>query len=144
MTALPEAAVVDTSVLLRFFVAHDDADQEIATRVFEAWRHGDVTLHVLDLSAYEMSNVLVRRMRVPADKAGIVMERLFRIRMRMLAVHRTLARFTVEIATETGLSGYDAAFVAAGRTLGMAVITADRRMASLGGDRVLLLADLAA
>lgn len=47
------------------------------------------------------------------------------------------------LAAATGLSGYDAAFLAAARRIGTTLVTADDRLVMLGGDAVVHLGALA-
>jgi predicted nucleic acid-binding protein len=139
---IPDAAVLDTSVLVRFFHDYDDPLQEHAERVRAAWLDDQAQLILLDLSVYELVNVCVRRLGYAGDKARAVVNAVFRFRMPMLGVELGLAVLATELAADLGLSGYDAAFVAAARRVGAPLITADRRLAGSARSDVLELAAL--
>ena len=136
--------MLETSVLLRFLVHNPDAEQSAADDLLASWVRGEVVLVVLDLSVYECVHVLVRRMRMKAAEAAAVVRRLFDLGFGMHHVDEPLAVGTARVAATTALSGYDAAFVALADELGAPLITADRRLAEVAGDRtVMLVADLA-
>jgi predicted nucleic acid-binding protein len=140
---IPDAALLDTSVLVRFFHDHDDQLQEHAENLRAAWLDDQAQLILLDLSVYELVNVCIRPLGYAGDRARAVVNALFRFRMPMLGVERGLAANAAELAADLGLSGYDASFVAAARRLGVPLITADRRLAGSAGPDVLELVELA-
>ena len=128
---LPEAALLDTSVLLRFFHDHRDEQQRTADALAEAWLEGRTSLLILDLSVYEFVNVLVRRLGRGPEQAEQDTNRLFDLGLTMVGCDRELAVQAAGTAASTGLSGYDAAFVAAAKALGLPLVTADERLARL-------------
>ncbi|MFI5046407.1 MAG: type II toxin-antitoxin system VapC family toxin [Acidimicrobiia bacterium] len=133
MRQLPPAALLDTSVLLRFFRDHGDTEQAAADAILAAWRADSMQLVLLDLSVYELVNIAVRRLGLDSSHATGIVTDLFRFRMPIVSVDAALGRATAEIAAESGLSGYDAAFLAAARRSGVALVTGDRRLAGETG-----------
>lgn len=131
--ALPEAVLLDTSVLLRLFHDHEDPPQESADLLGEAFLRGEIQLILLDLSVYEFVNILVRRPGKGAAEAERLVGALFGLGMPLVGVDRSLASAAGRISASTGLSGYDGAFVAAGSLLGVPLVTADRRIVELAG-----------
>jgi predicted nucleic acid-binding protein len=130
---LPPAALLDTSLLLRFFVAHDDELQPAIPRIERAWRDDRMQLVLLDLSVYELVNVAVRRLGFDATRARRAVSEVYGLGAPVVAVDQQLAADAAEIAATSGLSGYDAAFVGAARRVGIALLTADRRLAEVDG-----------
>lgn len=65
--------LVDTSVVLKWFHAEGESDVPQARALLDAHRAGSEQLLVLDLGIYELGNVLLRALRVPA---AVVVEQL--------------------------------------------------------------------
>ena len=132
--------MLDTSVLLRFFVAHDDPVQAGADRLREAFRRGETAIMLLDLSIYELVNIQTRRLGMPGPDVVANIEALFDMGAPICFIGRSLARSTASISSETGLSGYDAAFVAAARSLAVPLVTADQAILQRAPDHAVDLA----
>jgi predicted nucleic acid-binding protein len=126
--ALPPAAVLDTSVLLRLFHPHQDPEQAAADAIAEELTARGMEPVLLDLSVYELINVVIRRLNTSEDEAIQVVDALYDLGLPVYAVDMSLARRTASITAVTGLSGYDAAFVAAGEALALPLVTADRKL----------------
>jgi len=141
--ALLDAAVVDTSVLVRFFEDHGDDQQAAAELLRQTWLADRLHLILLDLSVYEFVNVLTRRLKHDESHALEAVAQLFRLRMPMVNVDARLAAEAASLAVSRQLSGYDAAFLAAARSLGVSLVTADRRLYERGGADVVLLDGIA-
>ena len=140
--AVPAAAVLDTSVLLRLLHDHGDTEQAVVDRLAQDWLAERFSGVLLDLTVYECLNVAVRRLGFSAERASAVAEDIYALGAPIVAVDRELAVTTARLAADLGLSGYDAAFVAAARGLGLPLLTADRRLHDRAGGTALLLADL--
>jgi len=141
--ALPETVVLDTSVLVRFFVPYADEDQPRAEALRDGWLDDRVQLVQLDLSVYEFVNAVTRSLGHGSEQAAREVGALYRLQMPIVPVDNALAVEAARLAADLGLSGYDAAFVAAARRLGVPLVTCDRRLAA-SADEALLLTDLAA
>jgi predicted nucleic acid-binding protein len=135
--ALPETAVPDTAVFVRFFFPYHDAEQAGADALRVAWLADEVQLVQLDLVVYEFVNVVTRILGHVADQATDDVVNLFRLQMPIIRVDTGLASDAAALAAGLGLSGYDAAFLASARRLGIPLITPDRRLATAGGADVL-------
>ena len=135
---LPDAAVLDTSVLLRFFHDHGDAEQRAADAVLQAWQADRLQLALLDLSVYELVNVSVRRLRHSPQRVRSTVESLFRLGMPLIGVDAILAASAADLAANLELSGYDAAFLAAARRTGLPLLTADVGIAAVADDAISL------
>ena len=133
--SLPQAVLLDTSVLLRFFSNHRDRDQPAAEQLLEAFLDGRAGVVLLDLSIYEFVNILVRRLGRAEAAASKDVDALFSLGAPVYPVDRELARSAASIAARSGLSGYDAAFLAASDLLGLPLVTGDRGIIERAGDR---------
>ena len=81
----------------------------------------------LDLTLYEVVNVAVRKMGQP--ERARYLSRLISIRCgdELLRIDEELAAAAAGLATEHGLTAYDAAYVAASRRHGWTLVSTDSR-----------------
>lgn len=85
------------------------------------------TLSALDLTLYEVANAVGVK-QGDANEANRVNRLLLRCcRDRVLRVEAELVDSALQIASEHGLTAYDAAYVAAARRHGMALVSTDIR-----------------
>jgi len=124
----PEVALCDTSVIVRFFHSYSDDEQHAADALYRRWWARRADLLMLDLSVYEFINVLVRGLGWDGDRAARSVGELFDLELGLVSGSRDLAIACARTAAETGLSGYDAAFVAAARDLNVPLVTTDGRI----------------
>jgi len=112
--------LVDASVWIAFVVPEERFHAE-ATAVIESPR----SLRALDLTLYEVANVLGARMgerrRAERLSSGIV----DRCQEDLVRVGPELIEDAVEIAAEHGLTAYDAAYVAAARHNSWTLVSTD-------------------
>lgn len=79
----------------------------------------------LDLTLYETANVVGRRWGKPVAARELCRSIVKRCGDRLLSVDADLIDAAVEVASEHGLTAYDAAYVAAARRHGWALVSAD-------------------
>jgi predicted nucleic acid-binding protein len=91
---------------------------------------------ILDLTIYELVNILIRRLKKSETEVERAVRALFALGSIICRVDEPLAREAARIAGTAGLTGYDAAYVAASVGLGIPLITADRQIitSSAGGE----------
>ena len=98
-------------------------------RYFEAARllavDSDRQVAALDLTLYEVANVVGSRKQRGDDATDLCRLIVARCAGQMIAIDAELIRRTVEIATEHGLTAYDAAYVAAARRHGWTLVSTD-------------------
>jgi predicted nucleic acid-binding protein len=107
------AAVVDPA----------DAFHEAARSMMGA----DRSLAALDLTLYEIANVVGAKMGFPEKARSMVRLVLERCRDNVVRVDVALLDSTVGLAAEHGLTAYDAAYVATARRNGWTLVSADVR-----------------
>lgn len=115
------------------FHDHRDVAQRGADTIRDAFVREELALVVLDLSVYELVNIAVRGLRKTTEEAARIVDAVFDLGARLYQVDRTLARGAARIAGETGLSGYDAAFVGAGSVLAVPLVTTNREILERAG-----------
>jgi predicted nucleic acid-binding protein len=86
-----------------------------------------LTTATLDLTLYEIANVVVRRWRDPVQATGLCRSAATRCWDHFATVDLDLVEATAEIALEHGLTSYDAAYVAAARRFDWQLVSTDIR-----------------
>lgn len=143
--------VLDASVALKWVVAEPLAHE--ASLVLAGLESGSLRLHVPELWLAEVGNALWVRTRsakphrlTPAEAATIAGE-LARLRLRRHA-HTDLVGPATALACDSGITVYDALYLALAIQEGVPLITADDRLATKArraglGDRVVALRNVA-
>lgn len=123
--------VCDTSVVLKWF--HHEGEQEVAEArtLLAAHQSGLLTAWILDLTLYELGNVLLRSLGWLAADVAAQLDDLSAI-CSALTPSATELRLTVHLAAEHTLTFYDAAYAAAARSRGAELATADRVLLEAG------------
>jgi predicted nucleic acid-binding protein len=120
------AYVVDTSVVVNWYVETGEPDVAQALRLLEHFGSGLCVLRAPDLLLFELANALVasHRLRMPA-----VLQALSHLRELNIELHSfrwsTLVR-AVEIASASGTTIYDSYFLALALETNSTLITADQ------------------
>ena len=133
-------AVVDTSAVLRLFIP----DGPIPDGLEAFFRGVETGSHVAiapELLIVEATNVVIKKQRrgeLSTDEATGLISLLEQMPIRYFS-HRPLYNSTHQIALETGLSAYDALFLALAQDRGAALFTADERLQREAESRGLLL-----
>ncbi len=107
------------------WIAAKDGDD----RYFEAARllavDSDQPVAALDLTLYEVANVVGARKRQGDDATDLCRLISARCADRLVSIDPELIRRTVEIVAEYGLTAYDAAYVAAARRHDWTLVSTD-------------------
>ncbi len=123
--------VCDTSVVLKWF--HHEGEQEVdeARALLAAHQVGLLTAWILDLTLYELGNVLLRSLGWPAADVAAQLDDLSAI-CAALTPSADELRLAAYLAEEHALTFYDAAYAAAARSRGAHLATADRALLDAG------------
>ena len=127
--------VCDASIVLKWF--HDAGEAEVpeARSLLAGHRDGRITVWILDLTLYEMGNVLLRSLRWPAADVAAQLDDLRTICTPLTPSDHEL-RFAAGLAEAHELTFYDAAYAAVAQARGMAFATADAALLERGtGER---------
>jgi predicted nucleic acid-binding protein len=124
--------VSDANVALKWFHAEGEEEVEEARALLDAHRERAIALSVLDLTAYEVGNALMRgRAAVGADRVATVVEALAEVCPVLRPSPADLRRAT-ELADEHDLTLYDAAYAAVAESREATLATLDRALLDAG------------
>jgi len=124
--------LIDTSVLIKWFHSDGESELEPARALRAAHVAGDLDAHLLDLALYEVGNVLTRALHWPAPAVADQIDDLHTVLGPALAMTPSWLRRAATLADVHSLSFYDASWAAAAAELGVALVSADRRLLITG------------
>lgn len=131
MPAMLPIVVADASVVVKWFHASGEESVADARALLDAYADGRIELAVLDLTRYEVGNALVRGVGAGAEATASVLEALDAICEPTTPTATELAR-AARIATDHGLTFYDAAYAAVAVERGAHLATVDRDLLAAG------------
>jgi predicted nucleic acid-binding protein len=126
------SVVVDTSVVLKWFHADGESEVTEARALLAAHRDEVLTAHILDLSLYELGNVLLRALRWSAGDTADQIDDLLTICGPLLTPAPQWRRDAAELVERHRLSFYDAMFAASARALRAPLVSADKQLLAAG------------
>src|SRR5918996_63463 len=125
-------AVSDANVALKWFHAEGEEEIEEARALLDAHKARTVALSVLDLTAYEVGNALMRgRAAAGAEEVATVLEALAEV-CPALRPNPTEFRRATELAAEHDLTLYDAAYAAVAESREATLATLDSALLDAG------------
>lgn len=119
--------LADSRVLLAALRADGEPDHEAATALLVAAAEERLSLHVLTLTPLEVSNVLVRAWEIEPDRAVTLLTGLRAAHGAPLPVSDEDLAAACRLATEHGITTYDASYAAVAARRGMRLVSGDRR-----------------
>jgi predicted nucleic acid-binding protein len=124
--------VSDASIALKWFHAEGEEEVEPARALLTAQQARTVALTVLDLTAYEIGNALLRGpARATAEQVATVLEALNEI-CPAVRPDTTELRLAADLAVHDDLTLYDAAYAAVARSRKATLVTLDRALLRAG------------
>jgi predicted nucleic acid-binding protein len=127
----PPCVVADTSVCLKWFHAAGEGSVEPARAILDAFARRRIDLVILDLTVYEIGNVLVRSAGASPEATAKVLDVLDEI-CRPAAL-RASERITAgRLARDYQLTFYRAAGAAIAQERGGRLVTLDRQLLRAG------------
>lgn len=122
------SVVCDSNVVLKWF--HEDGEEQVdeARALLGAHRARDrVVLEIIELTFYELANVLIDRKGWSAGDTADQLEDL-RVICRSRLPQPAELRSAADLAVEHGLSFYDALYAASARAHGGVLVTLDAQL----------------
>jgi predicted nucleic acid-binding protein len=130
---MPSVADVlcDASVVLKWFHSEGEEEVEASRALLELHRTHGMALSVLDLTAYEVGNALLRGLGAGAEKVSAVLDALDVICPRLALTPTELCDAAI-LAEGHHLTMYDAAYAAAAKSRHAELATLDRALLQAG------------
>ena len=123
--------VCDASVVLKWLHEEGEKGVEEARTLLSAHLAGRVTAWILDLTLYELGNVLLRALGWRAADVAAQLDDVRSI-CSVLAPTGGDLRLGAQLAEQHGLTFYDAVYAAAARSRGAVLATADEALIAAG------------
>lgn len=125
--------VADASVVLKWFHAEGEEAVEPARAILEAFAERRIDLVILDLTIYEIGNVLLRSSGASPEATATVLEALTET-CEPVALRASERLTAARLARDRRLTFYDAAYAAVALERGGRLVTMDRELlaANLG------------
>jgi predicted nucleic acid-binding protein len=117
--------VLDTSVVIKWFSSHGEADLENPIRLRNAIIAGECLVTVPDLLFYELANALRHNPHFGSDDVKDAVLAINDMGFAVRAVDSELLARSLEIAIEYNTTVYDSYFMALAESVGSYFITAD-------------------
>jgi predicted nucleic acid-binding protein len=126
---MPTISVVsDANVALKWFHSKGEEEVESARALLGAHRERTVALTVLDLTAYEIGDALIRgRAGASAEQAATVIEALAEVCPALRPSPEEM-RLASQLAEQHDLTLYDAAYAAVAQSRSAELVTLDRAL----------------
>jgi predicted nucleic acid-binding protein len=131
---IPSRIVVDSSVVVKWFVSDSEAGVDAALALLAAHAHGEVILVAPSLLLLEVVNALRGRSLAPATLVSAA-EHLLEVGVELHDIAGLLVGATA-LAARHGITLYDAAFAELACRLDTDLATADRGLAEAGACRI--------
>jgi len=126
---MPAISVVsDANIVLKWFHSEGEEEVESSRALLGAHRERTVALTVLDLTAYEVGNALMRgRAGASTEQAATVIEALAEV-CPALSPSPQEMRLASQLAERYDLTLYDAAYAAVAQSRSAELVTLDRAL----------------
>ena len=119
---------VDTSILLRWFSQHHDAETDRALRLRQEQQEDHINITILDTTLCELAHILKEANRFSQGEVDAALSSIGFMHIQVVPYQTNLARSAVQIAYEHDISIYSAGFIALGADLKCQALTCDRNL----------------
>jgi predicted nucleic acid-binding protein len=122
------AALLDTSVVVKWFVPEEDSEKALSLR--RAQEDRELQLYAPEVLLMELANALRYSSEFSPREITAALETPFDLDILLIPFSLDALNSAVALSLGRDLAVYDAYFLALARTLGIPLITADRKMLS--------------
>ncbi len=141
MTEPQEEIVIDTSVVVKWFL-HSEPEAEQARSLRQRHVREELTLCAPTLLLWELANVLRHKPGLGLSDTIFAAQSALDLQIQFFEPSPPLLRRAIDVAYSSGITVYDAAFVALATELGCPFVTADHRLVTRVGSPAVLLLNL--
>lgn len=117
-----KALIIDSSVIVKWLNETKEQYLEQADEILSQAREGEVELFAPELAKYEVGSVLITK-KVAPDDAKISLATLYSIPITFVAESENLAEQTYDLASNFGLTYYDASFLSLAKQYNATLVT---------------------
>lgn len=118
--------IADASVVYKWYVAEDGTSE--ALDLLGDFKSGIEKLAVPDLILYELANALRYSRKLNARDVESALENFTSLGIEIITPNEALLKEAVRLAINHDITVYDAAYVALAKSLGVELITADKKL----------------
>ncbi len=122
------AVLLDTSIVVKWFVPEEDSEKALSLR--RAQEDRELQLYAPEVLLMELANALRYSSEFSAGEITEALETPFELNILLIPFSLDALNSAVTLSMEHDLAVYDAYFLALAQALEMPLITADRRMLS--------------
>ena len=126
-TELPESAVLDSSVVLKWF-RKDEIWRDSALQMRQTYLDGHMLIHVPDLLIYEIANVLRYKPDVTDQQVQEALDSLYDLGIKIVDISQEMIKGAIRLAYFHCITVYDASFLALAESLKVPFVTADEKL----------------
>ena len=119
--------IIDTSVILKWFVGKEEADLAAARGLRDDYLHGRCSLRSPDFMLLELANSLHTGRRFTSAEIGLILRSLRNLQIQIEPVRWETLMHALDIAAGHGTAVYDSYFLALAIESGAVLVTADER-----------------
>ncbi len=121
-------ALLDTSVVVKWFVPEEDSEKALSLR--HAQEDRELQLYAPEVLLIELANALRYSSEFSAGEIIAALETPFELNILLIPFSIDALNLAVTLSMEHNLAVYDAYFLALAQAMEIPLITADRRMLS--------------
>ena len=115
--------VVDSSVIVKWLSKDHELNLDQADRLLKDAEKDKISLISPELAKYEVSNVLLLSKKLPPEYGEITLSQLYILPISFISESENLAKETYSIASNLGITYYDASFLSLAKTFDATLVT---------------------
>lgn len=115
--------VIDSSVIIKWLSQDNENLLEEADKILKDVQREHIVLFAPELAKYEVGNVLLFSKNLSPEQAKIVLAKLYNLPLSFVSESEELANQTYTIASDCGITYYDASFISLAKQYGATLIT---------------------
>ncbi len=120
---MAQKIVVDSSVIVKWLNTTDENNLEEADKLLSDALKNNIEIFAPELAKYEVGNVLLYGKKLSPKETEIPFHVLFVSPTQFIPQSEELAKETFKIASDLGITCYDASFLSVAQQLGASLVT---------------------